>query len=107
MHCNPALLNLLRKYFHLYHVLCKCYNSRNKTERKGEKMLDKRKKKKYPWRHLLQTALHKMNETAGKVPITTLPTTHPTIKKILRFIRQKKLAEPLSGEKFFNGNIDR
>ena len=66
----------------------------------------KRKKKKYPWLHLLQTALHKMNGTVGKVLITTLPTTHPTIKKILRFIRQKKLAEPLSGEKYFNGNIE-
>lgn len=48
-----------------------------------------------------------MNKTVGKVLTIILLTIHPTIKKTLRFIRQKKHAEPLSGEKYFNGNTDR
>ena len=67
----------------------------------------KRKKKKYPWLHPSRTVSHRMNKTVGKVLTIILLTIHPTIKKTLRFIRQKKHAEPLSWEKYFNGNTDR
>jgi hypothetical protein len=48
-----------------------------------------------------------MNETAGKVPTITLPTIHMTTKKTSPFILLKKPGALLSGEKSFNGSIDK
>lgn len=78
-----------------------------KQPSKQQTSKQKKKKKKYPWLHPSRTVSHRMNKTVGKVLTIILLTIHPTIKKTLRFIRQKKHAEPLSGEKYFNGNTDR
>ena len=67
----------------------------------------KRKKKKYPLPPLSPTVPHRMNETAGKVPTITLPTIHMTTKKTSPFILLKKPGALLSGEKSFNGSIDK
>ncbi|UVP82372.1 hypothetical protein NXX85_03955 [Bacteroides caccae] len=67
----------------------------------------KKKKKKYPLPPLSPTVPHRMNETAGKVPTITLPTIHMTTKKTSPFILLKKPGALLSGEKSFNGSIDK
>lgn len=67
----------------------------------------KRKKKKYPFPHPWQTVPRKINEIPNKVLIITLTPNQLITNMISRFTPQKKPAALLSGERYFNGSIER
>lgn len=67
----------------------------------------KRKKKKYPFPHPWQTVPRKINEIPNKVLIITLTPNQLITNMISRFTSQKKPAALLSGERYFNGSIER
>ena len=63
--------------------------------------------KKYPFPHPWQTVPRKINEIPNKVLIITLTPNQLITNMISRFTPQKKPAALLSGERYFNGSIER
>lgn len=67
----------------------------------------KKKRRKYPFPHPWQTVPRKINEIPNKVLIITLTPNQLITNMISRFTPQKKPAALLSGERYFNGSIER
>ena len=77
------------------------------NRRRNQQRSRKEKKKKYPFPHPWQTVPRKINEIPNKVLIITLTPNQLITNMISRFTPQKKPAALLSGERYFNGSIDR
>ena len=75
--------------------------------RRNQRRSRKEKKKKYPFPHPWQTVPRKINEIPNKVLIITLTPNQLITNMISRFTPQKKPAALLSGERYFNGSIER